>query len=555
MSSEITRRTFVGTAVASGVFSIVPRHVLGGSGFVAPSDKITLAHIGMGTQGFREIGGLLADPQIQIVAVCDPNTDSNDYVEWGKDGIRNQIRGYLGNPSWRESDGGCPGGREVGREVVDTYYAKQRGAEKFKACAAYADFRELLEKEQDLDAVKVMTPDHLHAAVSIAAMKKGKHVVMHKPIANRLHEGRLVLETARQAKVATHLLAYGRRTGNGLIAERIKQGVIGPLREIHNWTNRPVWPQYTEIPTDKPPVPKGLDWDLWLGPALDRPYHPHYTHTVFRGWYDFGGGSMADMGIYSLWPVFTALDLGVPVSAEAWKTHTCTIEDGVSRTVDERFRLPHRLRDPSQVRRAGRPARPGPVLVRRRHETASARGSRSAERGHGPGGHPVCRRRGRDHGRLPRAGPAVVRPRQEGAAVERRPAGGDGRSGTRQTSQLVDRGRTRRRAVGRKFPERRADYRRRQPGNRRLAGGQESRVRQREHADHQRAGREQVPRLANTGRAGNCERRLSQPRCPIHRRDRILNTEQGIRKSEGADIGAFCLPYSVFAILHSLRPS
>lgn len=90
---------------------------------------------------------------------------------------------------------------------------------------------------------------------------------------------------------------------------------IGPLREVHNWTNRPVWPQYTEIPTDRPPVPKGLDWSLWLGPAIDRPYHPHYTHTVFRGWYDFGGGSMADMGIYSLWPVFAGLELGVPVSA------------------------------------------------------------------------------------------------------------------------------------------------------------------------------------------------------------------------------------------------
>ncbi len=340
MSSEITRRTFVGSAAAAGVFSIVPRHVLGGSGQVAPSDKITLAHIGMGTQGFREIGGLLADPQIQIVAVCDPNTDSSDYVEWGKGGIRNQIRGYLGNASWRENDNGCPGGREVGREAVDAYYARQRGADKFKACAAYADFRELLEKEQDLDAVKVMTPDHLHAAVAIAAMKKGKHVVMHKPIANRLREGRLVLETARQAKVATHLLAYGAAPGNGLIAEGIKQGVIGPLREIHNWTNRPVWPQYTEIPTDKPPVPKGLDWDLWLGPAVDRPYHPHYTHTVFRGWYDFGGGSMADMGIYSLWPVFETLGLGVPKSAQAWATHTCTIEDGVSRTVKNDFSYP-----------------------------------------------------------------------------------------------------------------------------------------------------------------------------------------------------------------------
>ncbi len=340
MTFDVNRRSFIGTAVTSGVFSIVPRTVLGGAGMVAPSDRITLAHIGMGTQGFNELGGLLAEPQIQIVAVCDPNTDSNDYVEWGKNGIRNKIRNYLDNPSWREGVSGCPGGREVGREVVDTFYANQRGANDFKACSAYADFRELLEKEPDLDAVKIMTPDHLHGPISIAAMNKGKHVMVHKPLANRMYEGRLIVETARKTKVATHLLAYGSGTGNAWIAQQIKQGVIGRLREIHNWTNRPVWPQYTEIPSARPPVPKGLDWDLWLGPAIDRPYHPHYTHTVFRGWYDFGGGSMADMGIYSLWPVFTALNLDAPQSAEAWATHTCSIVDQVSRPVKNEFSYP-----------------------------------------------------------------------------------------------------------------------------------------------------------------------------------------------------------------------
>ncbi|HUT95016.1 MAG TPA: Gfo/Idh/MocA family oxidoreductase [Thermoguttaceae bacterium] len=340
MTTHMNRRTFVGSAVASGVITIVPRHVLGGAGYVAPNDKITLAHVGMGTQGFRELGDLLAAPEVQIVAVCDPNADSNDYVEWGKNSIRNTIRNYLGKPDWRENDDGCPGGREVGREVVDAYYANQRSSDRFKACSAYADFRELLAEEKDLDAVKVMTPDHLHATVSIAAMNAGKHVAMHKPIANRLVEGRRVVETARKTQVATHLLAYGGGAANGLIAERIKQGVIGRLREVHNWTNRPVWPQYTEIPTDRPPVPKGLDWDLWLGPAVDRPYHPHYTHTVFRGWYDFGGGSMADMGIYSLWPVFTALELDAPVRAEAWATHTCSIVDGVSRTATNDFSYP-----------------------------------------------------------------------------------------------------------------------------------------------------------------------------------------------------------------------
>ena len=341
MNTTIDRRQFLGTAAAAAsAFTVVPRHVLGGEGRVAPNDKLVMAHIGMGTQSFSELGGLLENPRIQIVAVCDPNRDSHDYVEWGKNSIRDRIRSYLGNPSWREGRDGCPGGREVGREVIDTYYARQRGADRFQSVRTYADFRELLEKEQDIDAVKVMTPDHLHATVAIAAMKHGRHVLMHKPIANRLHEGRLVLQTARETGRETHLLAYGSGGDNARIVARIGQGAIGRLREIHNWSNRPVWPQYTEIPKDRPAVPPGFEWDLWLGPSLDRPYHPHYTHTVFRGWYEFGGGSMADMGIYSLWPVFTGLELPAAASAEAWATHTCTIEGNVSRTVDNDFAYP-----------------------------------------------------------------------------------------------------------------------------------------------------------------------------------------------------------------------
>ncbi|MGW8179740.1 MAG: gfo/Idh/MocA family oxidoreductase, partial [bacterium] len=139
MTMPINRRRFLESTVASGAFTIVPRHVLGGSGFVAPNDKITLAHIGMGTQGFNELGALLEAPEVQIVAVCDPNRDSSDYVEWGKHSTRGRIRRYLNNPSWRAGDDGAPGGREVGREVVDTYYANNRGREKLGGCRSYAD--------------------------------------------------------------------------------------------------------------------------------------------------------------------------------------------------------------------------------------------------------------------------------------------------------------------------------------------------------------------------------------------------------------------------------
>ncbi len=340
-SVELDRRRFLeraaGTAAA---FTILPRHVLGGPQFVAPSDKVTLAYIGLGTQGIRELLDLLPSNDIQVVAVCDPNKDSNDYVDWSKNGLRDGIRKSLDQPGWREGADGIPGGREVGREIVETYYARKSPAGNYKGCASYADFRELLEKQKDVDAVKIMTPDHLHATIAIAAMKKGKHVMMHKPIANRLYEARQVLETARTSKVATHFIPWDSHGSMDLVMAWIKDGAIGTLREVHNWSNRPVWPQYLTLPADQPPVPQGFDWDLWLGPAVDRPYHPNYTHNVFRGWYDFGGGSIADMGHYSLWVVFRTLKLGAPVSVEARPSGACAITDHVSRKIRNDYSFP-----------------------------------------------------------------------------------------------------------------------------------------------------------------------------------------------------------------------
>src|SRR5262245_58371452 len=296
-SPPLSRRKFMLTSgAAAAAITIVPRHVLGGPGFVPPSEKITLAYIGCGTQGLREMPGLLEMPDVQIVAVCDPVKDSHDYIDWSKDGLRSELATAVGKPDWRRGTPGIPAGREVAREVIETYYAKQRGKESFKSCATYADFRELLEKEKDVNAVKIMTPDHLHATIAIAAMKNGKHVMMHKPLANRLLEACAVVDVARTTKVATHFLPASDGANVRIIKGWIDEGAIGALREIHNWSNRPVWPQYATIPTDTPPIPEGFDWQLWLGPCLDRPYHPHYTHAVFRGWYEFGGGSLADMG-------------------------------------------------------------------------------------------------------------------------------------------------------------------------------------------------------------------------------------------------------------------
>lgn len=340
---KISRRKFVSSAaVASLGFTIVPRHVIGGKRFVAPSDKVTIGYIGCGTQGLSEMADLLANPKIQIVSVCDPNKRSTDYIYWSEHGLRNKIRKALDEPSWAEGVEGILGGRDVGQEVVEKYYGKNKPSGKYKGCPSYTDFRELLENERDVDALKVMTPDHLHATVSIAGMKKGKHVVIHKPIANRMYESRLTIDTAKKTGVSTHLLAWSHRPGNDLVKKWIADGAIGTLKEIHNWSYRPVWPQWTTLPKETPPVPKDFDWDLWLGPVPHRPYSPNYTHCVFRGWYEFGGGSIADMGHYSLWPMFLTLGVNTPpLSAEAYGTTTRTVVNGVSRAVDNDVAFPY----------------------------------------------------------------------------------------------------------------------------------------------------------------------------------------------------------------------
>ncbi len=341
MESDQNRRKFLeNAAAATAAFSIVPRHVLGGPGVVAPSDKINLAYIGVGTQGLREMLNLLPAQDIQIVSVCDPGKDPVGYRDWNRDGLRNGIRKLLGKSDWSAGEGVIPGGRDVAKDIIETYYGNQRSNGKFKGCSAYADYRELLDKEKDVNAVKVMTPDHLHATISVAAMKKGKHVIMHKPVANRLKEARLVIDTARQTGVSTHFMPWDTNGSMEQVLAWIKDGAIGTLREVHNWTNRPVWPQYATLPADTPSVPEGFDWNLWLGPEAERPYHPNYTHMVFRGWFDFGGGSLADMGHYSLWTVFNALELSGPTSVEPMLSHNCVLKDFVSTTIKNDFSFP-----------------------------------------------------------------------------------------------------------------------------------------------------------------------------------------------------------------------
>jgi len=323
----MNRREFLGTVAAASAFTIVPRRVLGGRGHVAPSDMILLAQVGCGTQAQRQVNtGFVRRDDLQFVAVVDPNRDSQNYVDWENFGNRTRIRRFLEEPAWCEGDTGIRAGREVARQIMETYYRKhERPA---RGIRAYEDFREMLEKETDIQGIVNITPDHQHAAINIAALKKGKAAIAHKPVASVLADLRRTLQVSRESSAATHLLAYSNSPDRHTLAAWIDAGVIGTVREVHNWTNRPFWPQgWQEYYASGPEVPAGFNWQLWQGPEPDRPYHPNYTFCLYRGWYAYGAGCLGDMGFYSLWQPYRILGLGVPEWVEGRPNNEAAVNE------------------------------------------------------------------------------------------------------------------------------------------------------------------------------------------------------------------------------------
>lgn len=325
--NNIKRREFIKNTTTTAIgLSLMPSYILGRNG-TSPNNKLNIGLIGCGTQSFKMLPGWLKQPELQFVAVCDPNTESYDYPQWGRP--QGETRG-------------AAGGREVAKRFINDYYAKNKSLSNYKGCNAYADFRELLEKENDLDAVFIMTPDHLHATIALAAFKKNIKVGSHKPIGNFMKETRVVCEEAKKTNIPTQLFAWMDEPGNHVVESWIKQGAIGNVKELHRWTNRPMWPQGSPyLPTNTPPIPKGFDWDLWLGPSLPRTYSPDYTHTVFRGWYEFGAGCLADMGYYGFWVDWRILDLGMPVTAEGSANVYCELKDFRSTWIKNNLSYPH----------------------------------------------------------------------------------------------------------------------------------------------------------------------------------------------------------------------
>ena len=280
----LSRRSFINTTTAASFGALVlPRHILGGPGFKAPSDTLNVAAIGAGGMGASNMSRLTNQ---NIVAICDV------------DDRRLERSFYDNNGALRDN-----------RKLLKQAYDK---AERYK------DFRRMLERQKDIDAVVIATPDHVHAPAATMAMRMGKHVYCQKPLTYSVHEARVLREVAKETGVVTQMGNQGHSSDDGRkLVEWVWAGAIGPVHDVHIWTNRPIWPQGMNRPEQSEPVPKHIDWDLYLGPAPKVNYHSSYTPFTWRGWTDYGTGALGDMGAHLVDHAYWALDLDYPTSIEA----------------------------------------------------------------------------------------------------------------------------------------------------------------------------------------------------------------------------------------------
>ena len=279
----LSRRTFLtASAAAAAGAMVVPRHVIGATQRRrAPSDTVNIACVGVGGMGYSDTRGVRSE---NIVALCDVDDE--------------QMAKLLRS---------------------DELEPKEKAM--YEKAAKYRDFRRMLEKEKGIDALTVTVPDHNHAVIAMTAIKLGKHVYVQKPLTHTIKEARLLAKAAKEANVVTQMGNQGHsKEGARLICEWIWDGAIGNVNEVHVWTNRPIWPQGIDAPKEIPSVPSTLEWDVWLGPAPYRPYHPAYCPFAWRGFWDFGTGALGDMGAHLLDQPFWALKLGYPTSVQASST-------------------------------------------------------------------------------------------------------------------------------------------------------------------------------------------------------------------------------------------
>ncbi len=267
-----SRRSFIKNGAIASSFFIVPRHVLGGNGFTSPSDQLNLAAIGAGGKGKSDIKNASVNGRERVTALCDV-----DFSGSAKDSVK-----------------------------------------AFPNAKLYADYREMFEKEKDIDAVTISTPDHVHGPAAKFAMERGKHVYVQKPMTHNIREARLLTEMARTNKIVTQM---GNQGGSNplliTVQKWIDSGKLGKIGKVQIWTNRPVWPQGNAMPAaDDSLKPKDLNWDLWLGPNEYKPYTPNMHPFNWRGWWDYGTGALGDVGCHLIDIPFRTLGLKYPKDAE-----------------------------------------------------------------------------------------------------------------------------------------------------------------------------------------------------------------------------------------------
>ena len=267
-----SRRSFLKNSAAASSFFLVPRHVLGGVGYTAPSDQLNLAAIGAGGKGASDIANASVNGRERVVALCD----------------------------------------------VDFFGSAAESVKKFPKAKQYADYREMLDTEKDIDAVTISTPDHVHAPAAAYAMERGKHVYVQKPMTHNIREARMLTEMARTNQIVSQM---GNQGGSNPLLKMVQgwvdSGKVGKISQVQVWTNRPVWPQGYAMPEPQPnQKPKDLHWDLWLGPAAEKPFTPNLHPFNWRGWWDYGTGALGDVGCHLIDIPFRTLGLKYPTDAE-----------------------------------------------------------------------------------------------------------------------------------------------------------------------------------------------------------------------------------------------
>ena len=375
-SNEMSRRSFLGTmgSMAGGAVActIVPRHVLG-RGYVPPSDRVNVAVVGAGAQGMSNARALVAGGQnVAVLVDVDFGFVDRRVAQAMQQLQRAAAAGSA--PNAQPAGTAQQSAQQVAQQAAQRPEVAQQLVEQYQKAKRYADVREMLEREKGLDGVVIATPDHVHAVQAMAAMQAGKAVYVQKPLTWSVHEARALAAAAKRTGVVTQMGNQGHSyDGTRQMVEWIGAGVIGPVREVHVWTNRPIWPQGIPRPTSDPlytpprpataqgagagggnrgaaqpaaaapaspdsigwdvrdvqrnfatlmartasAPPPGLNWDLFLGPAPMVPYHPIYHPFNWRGWLDWGVGALGDMGAHLIDQPFWALDLGLPTSIEA----------------------------------------------------------------------------------------------------------------------------------------------------------------------------------------------------------------------------------------------